>query len=77
MIVGCLREAGEFDVFVDQFDAAMTRAAIEAGMSVCVVDGPRAERIKPIIDAAVAHFYMMHKMRSNWPMLGGRWKNAR
>ena len=50
-------------MFVDQSDAAMTKAAIEAGMSAYVVDGLRPERIKPILDAAIARFHMVHKMR--------------
>jgi two-component system, response regulator / RNA-binding antiterminator len=50
-------------MFVDQTDAAMTRAAIEAGMSAYVVDGLRPERLKPILDAAIARFHMVHKMR--------------
>ena len=50
-------------MFVDHSDAARTRAAIEAGVSAYVVDGLRAERIKPILDAAIARFHMVHKMR--------------
>ncbi len=50
-------------MFVDQSDAALTKAAIEAGVSAYVVDGLRAERIKPILDAAIARFHMVHKMR--------------
>ena len=50
-------------MFVDNSDAALTRAAIEAGMSAYVVDGLRGERIKPILDAAIARFHMMHKLR--------------
>jgi two-component system, response regulator / RNA-binding antiterminator len=51
-------------MFVDQSDAALTKAAIEAGMSAYVVDGLRSERIKPILDAAIARFHMMKKMRA-------------
>lgn len=50
-------------MFVDQSDGSLTRAAIEAGMSAYVVDGLKAERIKPILDAAIARFHMMQKMR--------------
>ena len=50
-------------MFVDKSDAAMTRAAIEAGMSAYVVDGLHAERLKPILDAAIARFHMVQKMR--------------
>jgi response regulator NasT len=50
-------------MFVDQSDGSLTRAAIEAGVSAYVVDGLRAERIKPILDAAIARFHMVQKMR--------------
>ena len=51
-------------MFVDRSDAAQTKAAIEAGVSAYVVDGLRADRIKSIMDAAIARFHMFHKMRS-------------
>lgn len=50
-------------MFVDQSDTQTTRAAIEAGVSAYVVDGLRKERIKPVIDAAVARFQMFARMR--------------
>jgi response regulator NasT len=50
-------------IFVDQSDGSMTTAAITAGVSAYVVDGLRPERIKPILDAAIARFQMMQKMR--------------
>jgi two-component system, response regulator / RNA-binding antiterminator len=51
-------------MFVDQSDGNLTRAAIEAGMSAYVVGGLRADRIKPILDAAIARFHMVQKMRA-------------
>lgn len=51
-------------MFVDRSDATLTRAAIEAGVSAYVVDGMRADRIKPILDAAIARFHMFHRMRA-------------
>lgn len=50
-------------MFVDQSDGSLTKAAIEAGVSAYVVDGLRSERIKPILDAAIARFHMVQKMR--------------
>lgn len=50
-------------LFVDHSDADLTRIAIEAGVSAYVVDGLRADRLKPIIDAAVARFNMFRQMR--------------
>lgn len=51
-------------MFVDKSDVALTRAAIEAGVSAYVVDGLQADRIKPILDAAIARFHMFQKMRA-------------
>ncbi|MDF2142018.1 ANTAR domain-containing protein [Paenirhodobacter sp. CAU 1674] len=51
-------------MFVDRTDGGMTQAAIEAGVSAYVVDGLRPERIKPILDAAIARFQMVQKMRA-------------
>lgn len=51
-------------MFVDRTDEASTRAAIEAGMSAYVVDGLQKERIKPVLDAAIARFNMVRRMRS-------------
>jgi two-component system, response regulator / RNA-binding antiterminator len=50
-------------MFVDQSDQALTKAVIEAGVSAYVVDGLRGDRIKPILDAAIARFHMLQKMR--------------
>jgi two-component system, response regulator / RNA-binding antiterminator len=50
-------------MFVDGSDGALTRAAIEAGVSAYVVGGLQADRIKPILDAAIARFGMIQKMR--------------
>jgi two-component system, response regulator / RNA-binding antiterminator len=50
-------------MFVDQSDKALTRAAIEAGVSAYVVDGLRPERLEPILDAAIARFHMLQKIR--------------
>jgi response regulator NasT len=50
-------------MFVDESDGAQTLAAIEAGVSAYVVAGLSANRIKPVLDAAIARFHMMQKMR--------------
>jgi two-component system, response regulator / RNA-binding antiterminator len=50
-------------MFVDESDGALTKAAIEAGVSAYVVAGLTANRIKPVLDAAIARFHMMQKMR--------------
>nr|WP_285671253.1 ANTAR domain-containing protein [Limibaculum sp. NKW23] len=50
-------------IFVDRSDDEMTRAAIEAGVSAYVVDGLRPDRIKPILDTAIARFSMFSRIR--------------
>ena len=50
-------------MFVDRSDSSLTWAAIEAGVSAYVVDGLRADRIKPILDAAIARFHVFQRMR--------------
>ncbi|MTH77107.1 ANTAR domain-containing response regulator [Paracoccus aestuariivivens] len=51
-------------MFVDRSDEQLTRAAIEAGISAYVVDGLRQDRIKPVLDAAIARFHMIQRMRA-------------
>ena len=51
-------------MFVDQSDDGLTRAAIEAGVSAYVVAGLKSERVKPVMDAAVARFHMFQRMRT-------------
>ena len=51
-------------MFVDKSDNSLTQAAIEAGVSAYVVDGLRADRINPILDAAIARFHMFQRVRA-------------
>lgn len=51
-------------MFVDKSDDNLTKAAIEAGVSAYVVDGMRPDRIKPVLDAAIARFHMFQRMRT-------------
>ena len=51
-------------MFVDRSGAGLTTSAIEAGVSAYVVDGLRADRLKPVLDAAVARFHMFRRMRT-------------
>lgn len=51
-------------MFVDRSDDQATKAAIEAGVSAYVVDGLRQDRIKPVLDAAIARFHMFARMRT-------------
>ena len=43
-------------MFVDRSDSGMLEAAVEAGVSAYVVNGLRQERVKPILDMAIARF---------------------
>ena len=43
-------------MFVDRSDRTMMQAAVDAGISAYVVDGLRTERIRPILDIAIARF---------------------
>lgn len=43
-------------MFVDQSDASMMQAAVDAGVSAYVVDGLRPERVKAVIDIAILRF---------------------
>lgn len=51
-------------MFVDRSDEGLTRLAIEAGISAYVVDGLRADRLKPVIDAAIVRFHMLQQLRA-------------
>ncbi len=51
-------------MFVDQTDAVKTQAAISAGLSAYVVNGLQKDRIKPVLETAIARFRMVTKMQS-------------
>jgi two-component system, response regulator / RNA-binding antiterminator len=50
-------------MFVDQSDAAMIDAAIDAGVSAYIVDGLRKERVKPILDMTISRFEAFSKLK--------------
>lgn len=50
-------------MFVDQSDAELLTAAIEAGVSAYVVDGLRKERVSAIVDMAIARFNAYSQLR--------------
>ncbi|SPJ24099.1 ANTAR domain-containing response regulator [Palleronia abyssalis] len=51
-------------LFVDRSDEGLSTAAIEAGLSAYVVDGLTPARVKPVLDAAIARFRLMQRMRA-------------
>lgn len=51
-------------MFVDRDGEGLTETAIEAGVSAYVVDGMKPQRVKPIMDAAIARFRMFQRMRT-------------
>ncbi len=51
-------------LFVDQTDENLTQAALNAGVSAYVVDGLKMERIKSVLETAIARFKVMRQMQS-------------
>ncbi len=51
-------------MFVDKANTGMMKAAINAGVSAYVVDGLRQDRIKPILEAAIARFHTFARLRA-------------
>lgn len=51
-------------MFVDQTAPDLTAAAVNAGLSAYVVGGMSRERIRPILETAIARFRVMSKMQS-------------
>lgn len=51
-------------LFVDRTDEELTQAALSAGVSAYVVNGLQMDRIKPVLDTAIARFQVMRQMRS-------------
>lgn len=51
-------------MFVDRSDAALSKAAIAAGVSAYVVDGLQKDRIKPVLETAIARFQVTSQMQS-------------
>ncbi|MFZ7090359.1 ANTAR domain-containing response regulator [Primorskyibacter sp. 2E233] len=51
-------------MFVSGAAGGFAQTAIEAGVSAYVVDGLSPERIKPIMDTAIARFSMVRQMRT-------------
>lgn len=50
-------------MFVSGAAGGLAKAAVEAGVSAYVVDGLQADRIKPVMDIAIARFNMLRQMR--------------
>lgn len=50
-------------LFVEQSDPATIAAAMEAGVSAYVVKGLAQDRVRSVVDVAVAHFNRYHTMR--------------
>ncbi|MBB5514183.1 response regulator NasT [Rubricella aquisinus] len=50
-------------MFVDRSGKALMQAAVAAGVSAYVVDGLRAERVRPVLDMAIARFHEVDRLR--------------
>ena len=64
--IACATETSKRAValFVDQTDESQTHAALSAGVSAYVVDGLQMERIKSVLETAIARFKLMRQMQS-------------
>jgi len=51
-------------MFVDHTDHIMTKAAIDAGVSAYVVGGLHKDRVKPVLETAIARFQVIQKMQA-------------
>lgn len=51
-------------MFVDHTDEALTQTAMAAGVSAYVVNGLQKDRIKPVLETAIARFRVYKKMQS-------------
>ncbi|MEW6574729.1 MAG: ANTAR domain-containing protein [Pseudomonadota bacterium] len=51
-------------MFVDQSDDAAMESAIDAGVSAYVVDGLKAERIRPIVELAIKRFNAFARLKT-------------
>ncbi|QHQ36854.1 ANTAR domain-containing response regulator [Algicella marina] len=51
-------------MFVDQSDKSMMTAALEAGVSAYVVDGLKPERIRSVMETAIARFHAFSRLRA-------------
>ncbi len=51
-------------MFVSGAAGNLAREAVEAGVSAYVVDGLQAERLKPVIDTAIARFQVLRQIRT-------------
>ncbi|MEX0285548.1 MAG: ANTAR domain-containing response regulator [Paracoccaceae bacterium] len=50
-------------MFVSSAGGKLAREAVEAGVSAYVVDGLQPERVKPVLDAAIARFRILQQTR--------------
>lgn len=51
-------------MFVDQSDPELSAAAVQAGVSAYVVGGLSVDRIRPVLETAIARFRMMSRMQT-------------
>jgi response regulator NasT len=51
-------------MFVDRSDEASMEAAVDAGVSAYVVDGLKAERIRPVLELAIKRFNAFARLRT-------------
>jgi response regulator NasT len=59
-----LEQARPVVMFAQDGKPETIRAAVEAGVAAYVVDGLKPERVRPVVDVAIAHFAQFHELRS-------------
>lgn len=50
-------------MFVDQSDATMIQASVDAGVSAYIVGGLQKERVRPILDMTISRFHAFSKLQ--------------
>lgn len=63
--------------FADRSDYETTQAAINAGVSAYVVDGLSGERIKTVMEVAIARLRLSMSCVPSWRATSSVWKTAR
>lgn len=64
-------------MFTHDDDSEKIRASIRAGVSAYVVDGLKSERLRPILDVAIARFHEFQAMRKDLEKAEASLPNAR
>ena len=64
-------------MFVSAAAGDLAQAAVEAGLSAHVVGGMQLDRLKPVLDTAIARFQVVRQTRHELAKPNARSKNAK